>query len=88
MHYALFIDEARAVEHFNSLLLMASVYLVGTALYAFRLPERLWPGTFDLFLNSHQLFHVLTVIGTVVHYRAVFELANHRMVGNTRRKLV
>ncbi len=36
-------------------LLMLSMYAIGFVLYTVRLPERLAPGYFDLFLNSHQL---------------------------------
>ena len=30
----------------------------GAAIYAMRIPERWYPGKFDLVLHSHQLFHV------------------------------
>lgn len=32
----------------------------GGAIYALRVPERWFPGKFDLFFHSHQLFHVST----------------------------
>eukprot|EP00741_Cyanophora_paradoxa_P008218 tig00000025_g7953.t1 len=38
-------------------------YGVGTVIFALRFPERLWPGRFDYWLHSHQLFHVLCVPG-------------------------
>jgi predicted membrane channel-forming protein YqfA (hemolysin III family) len=75
-------NEESAVRHFGSLLLMALFYLLGTALYVLRIPERYLPGQFDILGNSHQLFHILTVVGTIVHYLTVFELANHRMQSN------
>lgn len=46
-------------------------YLLGAALYAFRMPERLSPGTFDMIGNSHQIFHCLVVAGAYWHFRAL-----------------
>lgn len=46
-------------------------YLSGAALYAFRMPERLSPGSFDLVGNSHQIFHCLVVLGAYWHFRAL-----------------
>lgn len=42
-------------------------FLLAAVVYAARLPESLSPGRFDLFGASHQIFHVLVVIGAVVH---------------------
>ncbi|KAK3901663.1 hemolysin-III channel protein Izh2 [Staphylotrichum tortipilum] len=39
---------------------------LGAVIYATRFPESLSPGTFDLYGSSHQLFHVLVVLATVV----------------------
>jgi adiponectin receptor len=41
-------------------LVMGTQYLLGALLYAARIPERYWPGWFDLF-GSHAIFHVLVV---------------------------
>lgn len=46
-------------------------YLSGATLYAFRMPERLSPGKFDLIGNSHQIFHCLVVLGAYWHFRAL-----------------
>ncbi len=35
------------------------------------MPERWWPGAFDLAFHSHQLFHVCVVAAAAVHYRGV-----------------
>ncbi|KAH8722835.1 hemolysin-III related-domain-containing protein [Phaeosphaeriaceae sp. PMI808] len=43
-----------------------SCYLIGAFLYVRRIPERYWPGVFDLWGASHQLFHVLVAIGQIV----------------------
>ncbi|KAM3451245.1 hypothetical protein MY4038_007653 [Beauveria bassiana] len=35
-----------------------TVYGIGAGLYTFRIPERFAPGAFDIWLSSHQIFHV------------------------------
>ncbi|GFP83607.1 heptahelical transmembrane protein 1 [Phtheirospermum japonicum] len=49
---------------------MALSYLVGTGFYVSRIPERWRPGWFDLAGHSHQIFHVLVVMGALAHYGA------------------
>jgi adiponectin receptor len=41
--------------------LQGVLYVSGAAIYAARIPERLWPGHFDIWGSSHQIFHVLVV---------------------------
>lgn len=43
------------------------LFLLGAIVYATRFPERLRPGTFDIYGSSHQIFHVLVVFATVAH---------------------
>lgn len=50
--------------------LMAGSYLVGTAFYVSRVPERWRPGWFDLTGSSHQIFHLLVMCGALAHYAA------------------
>lgn len=48
---------------------MGVLYISGALLYGFRVPERFFvPGTFDLVLASHQIFHVCIVGAAFVHY--------------------
>ncbi|GMJ07527.1 heptahelical transmembrane protein1 [Hibiscus trionum] len=49
---------------------MATFYLTGTVFYVTRIPERLKPGWFDLAGHSHQIFHILVVMGALAHYGA------------------
>jgi adiponectin receptor len=44
-----------------------ALYIFGAVLYAARFPERSAPGTFDIWGNSHQLFHGLVVLAAGVH---------------------
>ncbi|AAS51226.2 ACL002Cp [Eremothecium gossypii ATCC 10895] len=47
------------------------LYISGAVLYGVRFPERLAPGSFDIWGHSHQLFHVLVVIAALCHLRAL-----------------
>lgn len=49
----------------------AFFYLGGAVIYGYRIPEALAPGKFDFIGSSHQIFHVLVVIGSFCHLRAV-----------------
>ncbi|KAG8094957.1 hypothetical protein GUJ93_ZPchr0012g20988 [Zizania palustris] len=49
---------------------MALSYLIGTAFYMTRVPERWRPGMFDLCGQSHQIFHALVIAGALAHYGA------------------
>jgi len=69
------VDEARL----DWLLLMAALYVFGTALYAMRIPERFFPGKFDIWFQSHQLFHLFVIIGAFVHYQGISEMAVRRL---------
>ncbi|KAJ0107652.1 hypothetical protein J7T55_010257 [Diaporthe amygdali] len=38
---------------------------LGVSVYATRFPESVWPGKFDIYGSSHQIFHLLVVLATV-----------------------
>ncbi|CAH8501223.1 unnamed protein product [Heterobilharzia americana] len=59
--------------------LMAVLYISGAAIYAARIPERWFRGRFDLWLQSHQIFHVFVIVAAFVHYHGVIQLANYRL---------
>ncbi|DBA00308.1 TPA: hypothetical protein N0F65_001503 [Lagenidium giganteum] len=50
------------------LLLMAALYIVGATIYATRFPERFYPGRFDVWFSSHQLWHICVVAAALVHF--------------------
>ena len=58
---------------------MAATYIGGGSLYALRIPERFWPGKFDVWASSHQLFHLSTIIGAFVHYNALLKMIKYRL---------
>lgn len=70
-----FIESALRLS-FYKLIAMGILYLIGTMLYAFRLPERFFPGKCDIWWHSHQLFHVFVSTATLVHFYGINELAN------------
>lgn len=60
------------------------IILVGVLIYGTRFPEKLYPGRFDMRGSSHQMFHVLVVLGTGVHLRGVFNALEWNYYENRR----
>ncbi|KAH8695326.1 putative hemolysin-III channel protein Izh2 [Talaromyces proteolyticus] len=60
------------------LLLQGFLYILGATIYAARVPERLWPGKFDILGSSHQIFHVLVVCAAVVHLTGLLRAFDYR----------
>jgi len=61
----------------NFVLLQGGFYISGACIYALRYPERLSPGTFDIYGNSHQLFHCLVVMAAVTQYIGLLRAYKH-----------
>ncbi|XP_074581908.1 heptahelical transmembrane protein ADIPOR2-like isoform X2 [Curcuma longa] len=57
---------------------MAVAYASGAMVYASRIPERWRPGEFDLVGHSHQIFHVLVLVGALTHFLATKVLLDWR----------
>lgn len=72
----MFFVETALRNSFYRLLTMGALYLIGTTLYALRIPERYFPGKCDIWWHSHQLFHVFVSAATLVHFYGISELAN------------
>ncbi|KAH9998594.1 hemolysin-III related-domain-containing protein [Russula vinacea] len=60
------------------LLAAGVMYITGALLYAYRIPERLYPGRFDYFLSSHQIFHIFVVLAALSTYVCVLTAFDHR----------
>ncbi|GMH44388.1 hypothetical protein BSKO_12340 [Bryopsis sp. KO-2023] len=58
--------------------LMGITYLFGAVLFATRVPERFYPGAFDIMFHSHQLFHLTVVVAAFLHFRATMILLDWR----------
>lgn len=53
------------------------LYVFGAFLYAVRWPERSFPGTFDIWGSSHQLFHVLILFAAASHLTGMAKAFDH-----------
>ena len=63
----------------TSMLSFGAYYLAGAVVYAFRFPENLFPGRFDLAFHSHQIFHVFVVVAALIHCFNIQEIALKRL---------
>ncbi|KAJ1962273.1 hypothetical protein GGI12_002745 [Dipsacomyces acuminosporus] len=74
---------ARAVNSMSLwyVIAMGLLYVAGTTIYTFKLPERYRPGKHDVFLQSHQIFHTFVVLAALCHYIGVVRamMWNHRV---------
>ncbi|KAH8675705.1 hemolysin-III family protein [Xylariales sp. PMI_506] len=57
----------------SNLVKSLSVYVVGACVYASKVPERWFPGSFDYFGNAHNLWHLAVLGGILYHYVAMQE---------------
>lgn len=78
-HVLLFYPHVESVRNALVLdLLMAASYLLAAFMFSSRIPEKWYPGKFDLWFHSHQIFHVFVVLGCFLHYLAALELVRWR----------
>ena len=57
--------------------LMAVFNLTGAILYAVRIPEKMFPRTFDILGNSHQSLHVFVVFAGLAHMFGLLRAFRH-----------
>ncbi|KAG4090697.1 HlyIII-domain-containing protein [Neocallimastix lanati (nom. inval.)] len=50
------------------------LYLIGLIFYNKRIPESLFPGKFDVFGHSHQIFHTLILMASVTFYIGIMNM--------------
>ena len=53
-------------------------YIIGAVIYACRIPEKHFPGTFDVIGSSHQIFHVCVVLAGFIHTIGIYKAFDHR----------
>ena len=53
-------------------------YIIGALLYILKFPERFWPGRFCIVGNSHQIFHILVLVGVFTHYFGCLQTYSYR----------
>lgn len=59
---------------FSRVLLAYLFYLIGVFIYVLRIPERFFPGKFDLLGSSHQIWHCFVVAGAHFAYSGVLNV--------------
>ncbi|KAK6213731.1 hemolysin iii family channel protein [Colletotrichum tabaci] len=59
--------EMEARMSLSWVVLHGALYIFGAFLYAVRWPERSFPGTFDIWGSSHQIFHFFVVAAAATH---------------------
>lgn len=60
--------------------LMGATYTVGVFIYVMRVPERYYPGKFDLWGNSHNIWHFFVVAAAIWHYVGALNAYHLRQV--------
>jgi len=80
-HYSIMNGWKLSIEEANLgwLILMGALYITGALLYAFRIPERFFPGKVDIVFHSHQIFHCFVIAGAFVHYHGISNMALYRL---------
>jgi adiponectin receptor len=67
------------VQAGTGILTMGGLYLIGALLYVCRCPERFFPGKFNTWASSHQLFHICVVCAALVHYDTLLNMIKYRL---------
>ncbi|KAH9398130.1 Adiponectin receptor protein 2 [Tyrophagus putrescentiae] len=75
VHWYIILD-SRLVTAFGMFILQGALYVIGSLLYANRIPERFFPGKCDYIFQSHQIFHVLVVVAALVHLNGINSMAD------------
>ena len=72
-----FLARPESRNEFGSAVLLVvvevSLYLGGAAMFATTTPEKQYPGKFDWFQNSHQIWHCCVLSASIAHFYAVCE---------------
>jgi len=54
------------------------LYAVGAIIYALKVPERIFPKTFDIWLQSHTIFHWMILAAACLHIWGSFRIFHER----------
>ncbi|WRT63932.1 uncharacterized protein IL334_000859 [Kwoniella shivajii] len=71
---------AKTTIGIDKMIVSGFLYALGTGIYTSRFPERLYPGRFDIFCSSHQIFHTLVVMATLCQYLALKSIIDVKWV--------
>ncbi|CAG2120988.1 unnamed protein product, partial [Medioppia subpectinata] len=73
-YHSYYFEPLLAQMAFKSLymtLLSGCINLSGALLYIYRFPERLKPGLFDYWFQSHQIFHIMNAFAALIHIHSI-----------------
>lgn len=59
---------------YSRIYVMYLFYFLGMICYIFKFPERQRPGKHDIWLSSHQLWHIFVLLATLVHFGTIVML--------------
>ncbi|KAI8144151.1 hemolysin-III related-domain-containing protein [Fennellomyces sp. T-0311] len=59
------------------ILVMGLFYIAGALLYGSRVPERWFPGSFDLWFQSHSIFHISMMVGLGFYYTGMLKARDY-----------
>ncbi|XP_065070342.1 adiponectin receptor protein 1-like [Rhopilema esculentum] len=81
IHMVISLGFTRGVEQgaLGWLVLMGALYIIGALMYAFRVPERFFPGKCNFWFQSHQIFHILVVAAAFIHLHGICQMAYYRL---------
>ncbi|EGD80281.1 hypothetical protein PTSG_10536 [Salpingoeca rosetta] len=54
------------------------LYLIGSVVFVFKFPERFFPGRFDIWFHSHQLWHIFVILAAYAHYLCMYNMMHAR----------
>lgn len=60
------------------ILIILITCVTAALLYSTRIPERFWPGKFDIWFHSHQIFHLLVATASFIAYHALLSVVRFR----------
>ena len=79
LHMVFYMDE-RLIKEFPAFAWAFGgiMYTVGAIIYALKIPERIVPKTFDIWLQSHSIFHWMILVAAIVHLWASIRAFHER----------
>ena len=66
LHWCFLVSAQARSRYLSRVGSMLGSYALGFVFYASQYPERRWPGRFDFWLHSHQLWHVCVVVAVII----------------------
>lgn len=67
------------ITNFVGFVRTGAFYLGGLAVYISRFPEKYYPKRFDIWFNSHSIWHVFVFLGALSHYFTVLNMYDGRL---------